>query len=137
MTLRNYVTKKKVIETRPTWGCGYRSAGHRFQYTANSFVRSYSKLAKPVLNIEKKDVEITEVFPLVKHYETDPYDKIERVFIDKPLKLLSRISDIFLFLQNGHLQRYILYGIIFITGVLGIPLIIEKIMTIIHFLNNL
>jgi hypothetical protein len=131
------MTKKKVIETGPTWGCGYRSAGHRFQYTANSFVRSYSKLAKPLLDIEKKDVEITEVFPAVKHYETDPYDKIERVFIDKPVKMLNRISDIFLFLQNGHLQRYILYGIIFITGVLGIPLIIEKIMTIIHFLNNL
>jgi NADH:ubiquinone oxidoreductase subunit 5 (subunit L)/multisubunit Na+/H+ antiporter MnhA subunit len=137
ITMRKYVTRKKIIKTGPTWGCGYRSAGHRFQYTANSFVRSYSKLAKPVLDIEKKDVEITEIFPAVKQYETDPYDKIERIFVDKPLKLLSRISDIFLFLQNGHLQRYILYGIVFITGVLGIPLIIEKIMTIIHFLNNL
>lgn len=135
--VRNYVTRKKIIETRPTWVCGYGFTGKGFQYTANSFVRSYSKLAKPVLDIEKKDVEITEVFPVEKHYETDTYDKIERVFIDKPLKMLNRISDIFLFLQNGHLQRYILYGIIFITGVLGIPLIIEKIATIIHFLNNL
>jgi hypothetical protein len=135
--VRNYMTKKKVIETRPTWGCAYGLSVNRFQYTANSFVRSYSKLAKPVLDIEKKDVEINEVFPAGKHYETDPYDKIERFFIDKPLKLLSRISDLFLFLQNGHLQRYILYGIIFITAVLGIPLVIEKIVTIIHFLNNL
>jgi len=135
--VRHYMTRKKVIEVRSTWGCGYVSDGKRFQYTANSFVRSYSKLAKPVLEIEKKNVEITEVFPLVKHYETDPYDKIERVFIDKPLNMINRISNIFLFLQNGHLQRYILYGIIFITGVLGIPLIIEKIATIIHFLNNL
>jgi hydrogenase-4 component B len=137
INVRKYVTRKKVSETGPTWGCGYGITENRFQYTANSFVRSYSKLAKPVLDIEKKDVEIIEVFPAVKHYETDPYDKIERIFIDKPLRLLNRISDIFLFLQNGHLQRYILYGIIFITGVLGIPLIIEKIMTMIHFLNNL
>jgi formate hydrogenlyase subunit 3/multisubunit Na+/H+ antiporter MnhD subunit len=135
--LRNLANRNKLIETGPTWGCAYDSAGSKLQYTANSFARSYSKLAKPVLDIEKKEVVINEVFPSGKHYETDPYDKIERIFIDKPLKLVNRISDMFLFLQNGRLQRYILYGIIFITGVIGIPLIIDKIMTIIHFLNNM
>jgi len=135
--LRKYVNKRKVIETGSTWGCAYRAQDSKLQYTAGSFVRSYSKLAKPLLDIEKKEVEIAEVFPAKKQYETDPYDKIERIFIDKPLRLLNRISDMFLFLQNGHLQRYILYGIIFITGVLCLPLIIERILTIIHFLNNL
>jgi hydrogenase-4 component B len=135
--LRKIVSKNKIIETAPTWGCAYGPADNKLQYTANSFVRSYSKLAKPILDIEKKDVEIAEVFPTGKHYETDPYDKIERVLIDKPLKLMGRISGFFLFLQNGHLQRYILYGIIFITGVICLPLIIEKLMTLIHFLNNL
>ena len=135
--LRNLINRKRTIETGPTWGCAYSPAGNKLQYTANSFVRSYSKLAKPLLDIDKKDVKLSEVFAAEQHYKTDPYDKIERTFIDKPLKILSRISDIFLFLQNGHLQRYILYGIIFITGVLCLPLIIEKILTIIHFLNNL
>lgn len=135
--LRKYLNRKKIIESGPTWGCGYGTANSKLQYTANSYVRSYSKLAKPLLDIEKKDVEIAEVFPDKKHYKTDPYDRIERIFIDKPLNLINRISDIFLFLQNGHLQRYILYGIIFIAGVLCLPLIIEKILTIIHFLNNL
>jgi hydrogenase-4 component B len=135
--LRKIISRKKVIETGPTWGCGYSSEGSKLQYTANSFVRSYSKLAKPILDIEKKDVEIAEVFPAEKHYKTDPYDKIERVLIDKPLKLINRTLDLFLFLHNGYLQRYILYGIIFITGVICLPLIIEKILTIIHFLNNL
>lgn len=135
--LRDILNRKKTIETGPTWGCAYNPTGSKLQYTANSYVRSYTKLAKPLLEIEKKDVKISDVFPSEKHYKTDPYDKIERIFIDKPLKMLSRISDIFLFLQNGRLQRYILYGIIFITGVLCLPLIIEKILTIIHFLNNL
>jgi hydrogenase-4 component B len=135
--LSRYINSKRIVESGPTWGCGYHSAGSKLQYTAGSYVRSYSKLAKPLLDIEKKEAGIKEVFPGEKHFETDSYDKIERVFIDKPLKLLSRISDLFLFLQNGHLQRYILYGIIFITGVLCLPLIIEKIMTLINFLNNL
>jgi len=135
--LSRFMTRKRHVESGPTWGCAYHSAGSKLQYTAGSYVRSYSKLAKPLLDIEKKDVGIEEVFPGEKHFETDSYDKIERVFIDKPLNLLSRVYDLFLFLQNGHLQRYILYGIIFITGVLCIPLIIEKMMILINFLNNL
>ena len=104
--LRKYLSRKKIIETGPTWGCGYTPADSKLQYTANSFVRSYSKLAKPVLDIEKKEVEIAEVFPSEKHYETDPYDKIERIFIDKPLKLMNKITDLFLFLQNGIAEIY-------------------------------
>jgi hydrogenase-4 component B len=135
--LRKLVSRHKLIETGPTWGCGYLPAGSKLQYTANSFVRSYSKLAKPALDIEKREVEIAEVFPSGKHFESDSYDKIERVIIDKPLGLLTRVTDLFLFLQNGQLQTYILYGIVFITAVICLPLIIDKIITVIHFLNNL
>jgi hydrogenase-4 component B len=135
--LRKFISRKRIIETGVTWGCGYGAAGSKLQYTANSFVRSYSKLAKPVLEIEKSDVQIDEVFPSEKHFETDPYDKIERFLIDRPIKFFGRISELFLFLQSGHLQRYILYGIIFITGVLGLPLLFDKIISVINFLNNL
>jgi len=135
--LRKYLTRDKIVITGPTWGCGYSPADSKLQYTASSFVRSYTKLAKPLLDIEKKEVEIAEVFPAEKHYQTDTYDKIERIFVDKPLKLINIITDKFLFLQNGHLQRYILYGIIFITAVICVPLIIDRIITILHFLNNL
>jgi len=135
--VRKFINARRKIETGTTWGCGYCQATSRQQYTANSFVRSYSKLVKPLLDIEKKEVEVSEVFPSPKKYETEPYDKIERLLIDKPLKLLNKISELFLFLQNGQLQRYILYGIVFITAVICVPLIIDKISTILHFLNNL
>ena len=137
LLLRKYLTRKSTVETGPTWGCGYSAESPRLQYTANSFVRTYSKLAKPLLDIEKKEVEISEVFPSKKHYETDIYDKAERIFIDKPLKLMNKVMDMFLFLQNGNLQRYILYGIIFITAVICVPLIAGKLKTIVMFLNNL
>ena len=135
--LRKFLSRQKLIEAAPTWGCGYSRADSKLQYTANSFVRSYSKLAKPLLDIEKKEAEIAEIFPSGKHYETDSYDKIERIFIDRPIRLLTRFTDLFLFLQNGQLQRYILYGIIFITAVICLPLIIDKILMILHFLNHL
>ena len=135
--IKKFFAGRKKIETGPTWGCAYTPSTGRFQYSAGSYVRSFSKLAKPLLEIEKKNVDIPEVFPREKHYETDPYDKIERIFVDKPIKLLSLFTDQFLFLQNGQLQQYILYGIIFITSVICLPVIIDKLLLLIHFLNNL
>jgi hypothetical protein len=107
------------------------------QYTAGSYVRSYSKVAKPILDIEKKEVEVKHVFPNKKYYKTDPYDKIERVFIDYPLKLINKVIDLFIFLQNGRLQTYILYGIIFISAIIILPILFKNIAAILHFLNNL
>jgi hydrogenase-4 component B len=135
--LRKFITRKRIIVKGQTWGCGYSNAGSKLQYTAGSYVRTYVKLAKPLLDIEKKEVEVAEVFPSEKHYESDSYDKIERVLVDKPIKLIHKFTDLFLFLQNGHLQRYIIYGIIFITAVITLPLIIDKVLTLLNFLNNL
>ncbi len=135
--LRKLVTGNKTIESGPTWGCGYSASGSKMQYTANSFVRSYSKLAKPVLDIEKHEVEVSEIFPSEKHYVTHPYDKMERNLIDIPLRLIDRVINRFMFLQNGHLQRYILYGIIFMAAILCFPLLFDKIDSIIQLLKNL
>jgi hydrogenase-4 component B len=135
--LRKFLSRKKSIETGTTWVCAYTPTGSKSQYTASSYIRSFSKLAKPLLDIEKSDDAISEVFPSERHYETEPYDKVERILIDKPLKLLGRIANLFLFLQNGQLQRYIIYGIIFITSVICLPIIIDKLVFLLHFLNNL
>jgi hydrogenase-4 component B len=135
--VKRLIERHKPVETGPTWSCGYVPAEKNPQYSANSFIRSYSKLAKPILDIEKKEVEIAEVFPSGKHFETESYDKIERIFIDKPIRLLNKIADLFLFLQNGQLQRYILYGIIFVMAVICLPMIFDKILTLLRFLNNL
>jgi hydrogenase-4 component B len=135
--IRKYAGRHKNEEIRSTWDCGYGRSNPKIQYTAGSFARSYFKLARPLLEIEKSEAEVSGVFPEKKHYSTHPYDKIERVFIDKPLKLMNRITDLFLFLQNGQLQMYILYGIIFIAAVICLPQIYSKISSLIHFLNNL
>jgi formate hydrogenlyase subunit 3/multisubunit Na+/H+ antiporter MnhD subunit len=135
--LRKLINRKKNIEIASTWGCAYNSSSPKLQYTANSFVRTYTKLARPLLDIEKKEIEITEIFPQKNHYETQPYDKIERIFIDKPLRSIKVFIGWFLFLQNGRLQQYIIYGIVFISAVICIPFFYEKLITFLHFLNNL
>jgi formate hydrogenlyase subunit 3/multisubunit Na+/H+ antiporter MnhD subunit len=127
----------KTVSVGPTWGCGYVGSSPKLQYTANSYARTYMKLAKPFLDIHKEEVEITEIFPSKKKYETHPYDKVERFLVDLPVKAILQSIKKFLFLQNGQIQRYILYGIIFIAAVICIPPIIDGLISLIHFINQM
>jgi hydrogenase-4 component B len=135
--LRRKLTADKPVDTNATWGCGYVGSTEKMQYTASSFVRAYRKLAEPVLSIHKKKKDIEGIFPGKGLQETHPYDKAEKWFIDYPLRSLKNFFNRFTFLQNGNLQFYILYGLVFITLVLIIPFAIEYIKTLFQFLNKL
>ena len=137
-----YFVRKRMTINKPafvesTWGCGYIAPTIKMQYTASSFIRAYRKLAEPVLSIRKKKKEITGIFPETGGQETHPYDKIEEWFIDYPLQRLKIFLNRFIFLQNGNLQFYILYGVVFISLVLGVPFVIAYLKTLITFLNHL
>jgi NADH:ubiquinone oxidoreductase subunit 5 (subunit L)/multisubunit Na+/H+ antiporter MnhA subunit len=137
-----YLLKMRVTINKPqfinvTWACGYVAPTSKMQYTASSFIRAYRKLAEPVLSIRKKKKEITGVFPETGGQETHPYDKVEEWFIDYPLNKLKTFFNWFIFLQNGNLQFYILYGVVFISLVLGVPFAFEYIKSLIKFLNHL
>jgi hydrogenase-4 component B len=134
---RKIITRNSAVSNGSTWACAYTASTPKMQYTANSFVRSYTKLARPFLEIDKREVDITEVFPAKKNFETRPYDKIERYIIDKPVRFIKVVTGWFLFLQNGKLQRYILYGIVFILSVICIPIFYEKIIDFLNLLNHL
>jgi formate hydrogenlyase subunit 3/multisubunit Na+/H+ antiporter MnhD subunit len=131
--IKQKVTVRKRITISTTWSCGYSAATPRLQYTANSFVRSYRKLIRPLLMMNKSEGAIEEIFPRQTHSETHPYDRFEAVFIDKPLKFLKRFMGRFEFLQNGSEQFYILYGVAFIIIVITIPILID----VIVYLMNL
>jgi formate hydrogenlyase subunit 3/multisubunit Na+/H+ antiporter MnhD subunit len=134
--LRHSINRRRKTEKGVTWGCGFPTSGGKLQYTASSFVKSYAKLAKPILHITKRDTEITEYFPGTKDYATEPSDKIETNIIDRLPKVIERFSNRFLFIHSGHLQRYILYGILFIACIVCIPYLIELFYTITHFIKN-
>lgn len=136
-----YLTRKRITinKSQPvnvTWGCGYIAPAAKMQYTASSFIRAYRKLAEPLFSIHKKKKEITGVFPATGEQETHPYDKAEKWLIDYPLLRLKKFFNRFTFLQNGNLQFYILYGIVFILLVLAIPFLFGYINSLIKFLNQ-
>ncbi|MEI6576595.1 MAG: proton-conducting transporter membrane subunit [Bacteroidota bacterium] len=135
--IRKLVMSKSMTRHDASWGCAYIAPTARQQYTGGSFVRSYSKLFKMVLLAIKKEKDIEGIFPEAVHYETHPYDKVEYWLIDKPLRAYHSLMSRFLFLQNGRLQFYILYGIIFIGAVICIPLLYQGMITFIDFLKQL
>ncbi|MBQ0150384.1 MAG: hypothetical protein KBT08_07215 [Bacteroidales bacterium] len=115
-------TRRQVSEG-PTWGCGYTEGTPRIQYTATSFVKTYVQLFSFILGTRKEQEIPTEIFPASGHFESESYDKLESNLIDKPLDAYRRFTDRFSFLQNGKMQFYVLYGIIFIVFTLIISII--------------
>ena len=81
--------------------------------------------------------EINGIFPSGGSYETHIYDRIEKYLIDNPIAAYKYLLGRFLFLQNGRLQFYILYGIIFIVSVICIPIFYDQIMTFYEFIKQI
>ncbi len=136
-TIKKLALKNRNVEYGSTWGCGYVGPADKQQYTASSFVRTYTKLNSATLLFERHEKGIKGIFPEEAHFESHARDKIEKWLVQKPVKLIRTFLGRFLFLQNGRLQAYILYGILFILALIFIPMIYDKIMVFIGFLKHL
>jgi formate hydrogenlyase subunit 3/multisubunit Na+/H+ antiporter MnhD subunit len=135
--IRRILTATRSVATEPTWGCGYTAPSPKLQYTANSFVRSYRKLIGPILMMNKKESEVSGVFPAPVHSSTHPFDKLEAFLIITPIKHLKGFMGKFGFLQNGNPQFYILYGAVFILSIIIIPMFMEAIFYLIELFSQI
>jgi len=135
--VRKFALSHRKVASGPTWGCAYASPSSKLQYTAGSFVRTYGKLFHVFLTTSKDEKDVRGIFPTGGKYKTHPYDKVEKWLIDIPLKINKSFMGRFVFLQNGKLQFYILYGIIFVLSVLTIPLVYYNIQAFVDFLKQL
>lgn len=114
LTLRE---KPQVIGT--TWGCGYTAGTPKIQYTGKSFSKSLSKMFNAIV-IERKQFEELksgEIFPEDKTYNSHYHDFFEFRFIKIITNRLIYSANYFRFIQNGRIQSYVLYGIVFIMAI--------------------
>lgn len=135
--VRKLILRKRAISVSSTWNCGYIAPTAKIQYTASSFVKTYSHLFASFFLIFKKEKEVDGVFPAAAHLETHPYDKLEKWLIDYPTTNFKLFLGRFRFFQNGKLQFYILYGIVFIVAIISIPIIYDQVILFIEFLKQL
>lgn len=102
-----------------TWGCGYISPSSKLQYTGKSFTKPLGKVFNFIL-LERKyyaEIEKGEIFPKKRSYKSHYNDYFEFNFIKPSLKRILFGSNYLGFLQNGRMQWYVLYGIIFMLGI--------------------
>jgi len=109
-------TEKRVISYLPTWGCGYTAPNMRMQYTGKSFSKTLAKLFTWITKEQKKysEIENTAVFPAARTYQSNYQEFFETTFINRASNQLLNFLNHFSFIHNGQIQRYILYGFIFI-----------------------
>jgi NADH:ubiquinone oxidoreductase subunit 5 (subunit L)/multisubunit Na+/H+ antiporter MnhA subunit len=114
--IRAITLRGRSLITGPTWGCGYTAPTSRIQYTGKSFSKSLSKMFN-FLVIERKqyeELEAGEIFPKPKKYISHYHDFFEFRVIHVVTNRLVYGANYFKFIQNGRIQSYVLYGIIFI-----------------------
>jgi formate hydrogenlyase subunit 3/multisubunit Na+/H+ antiporter MnhD subunit len=135
--IRKLITASKPVSVAPTWGCGYPAPSHRLQYTANSFVRSFRKLIHGLLVMNKKEGVIEGVFPRPIHSETHPYDKLEALLVDGPTRAIRAFMGRFRFVQNGSVQFYISYGVVFIFITIAVPFLVNAVVYVIGLIKQI
>jgi hydrogenase-4 component B len=114
--IRSLLTRTQTEEQSSTWGCGYVAPDSGMQYTGKSFSKSFGKLLNFIL-LEKKnytEIERNETFPVERKYRSYYFDYIESRIIDPVIQLITRFINLFQFIQNGRIQAYVIYGIVFI-----------------------
>ena len=117
--VRSIVMKKRIQRVDATWGCGYAAPTGRIQYTGKSFSKPLGKILNFLL-IENKHFEELkpgEIFPEKRSYVSHYHDFIERNLIDPILVRLNYSANYFSFIQNGRIQSYVWYGIVFILAI--------------------
>ena len=120
--LRFVISRKSKLHN--TWGCGYNKPNSQMQYTASSYANLFVSTVEPLFKKVSHIKKPKDFFPKEAYYELEMED-IEEAYIVKPIldmdeKLLSKFERI----QNGNMQQYILFGLVFlIISIIGLVLI--------------
>lgn len=110
--LKKFCCKKSIIFN--TWGCGYDKGNNHIQYTASSFVSPFASILTPLF---KKIFDVKKpkgLFPKDAHYNSQIEDVEEAYLINPIVKFDEKFLSKFERLQDGNIQHYILYGLIFL-----------------------
>jgi len=117
--VRSSVVKRRTSAIQPTWGCAYVAPNSRMQYTGKSFSKSLGKMFNFILIEDKryKELKAGEIFPKKRKYVSHYLDFFEQRIINFVTQQLVYGANYFKFIQNGRVQSYVWYGIIFMLSI--------------------
>jgi formate hydrogenlyase subunit 3/multisubunit Na+/H+ antiporter MnhD subunit len=115
--IKKYVTRNSETRLEDTWVCAYSPVSPRLQYTGKSFSKSIGKLFDFIVieNKKYKEIPANEIFPRTRKHSSHYIDFFETLLINPVVERIIYSMNYFRFIQNGKIQMYVLYGILFIT----------------------
>jgi formate hydrogenlyase subunit 3/multisubunit Na+/H+ antiporter MnhD subunit len=118
-SIRWFFSRRNEKKYAATWGCAYVAPNNKMQYTGKSYSKPLGKLLN-FLMIEKKgftEIEKNEIFPESRKYRSFYLDVIEVKVINPLMIQITKFINYFQFVQNGKIQAYVIYGIVFILAI--------------------
>ncbi len=116
--VRSLCLKKSLIQKHRTWDCGYPATTTRMQYTAASYAAPFLSLAEFLVNRTSHKIKPEELFPQKASYQSHHRDIFESYVFTPAGAAIRGFLGLFRGIQSGNIQQYILYGLIFLVGVL-------------------
>ena len=123
--IRSMIVKQNTDSREPSWGCAYVGNSQKMQYTGKSFSKPLSKTLNFLL-IEKKqytELQANEIFPAKRKYASSYFDLFEQLIIKPFTRRLVYCGNYFKFIQNGRIQSYVIYGIVFIIAIFALTVL--------------
>ncbi|MDD5697758.1 MAG: proton-conducting transporter membrane subunit, partial [Victivallaceae bacterium] len=113
-SLRQGLLRGRAVSPGETWSCGYDRNSSRMQYTAGSFSLPLARVFSKLVAGETAAPEIKAIFPPPAAFRFRPADLAEQYLVRPAVKGIVRILTAFSWIQNGHLQYYLFYGMAFL-----------------------
>jgi hypothetical protein len=116
LTLRSVYIKKQPRTRYETWRCSYGSPMPKGRYSSRSYGRSLGLLFGFVAKTKRHYHEINkgELYPNYRKFAAFYFDFFE-LYLIKPIQTsTSWVLNQFQFIQNGRIQSYLIYSLVFI-----------------------
>lgn len=114
LLVRKLLLKNKSVTINKTWACGYDKPNAKMQYSNYSFSRPFLGFLTPFFIRELDFKNIKELFPKTTHFKSKTIDIFEYYLIKPIINFDKFIIQKFYWIQSGNVQKYLLYGLIFL-----------------------
>lgn len=113
LAVRQFFTMRRPETVGATWGCGYKRPIKGIQYSSKSFAKTLVDMCHGLLPSSERYNHVTneEVFPIDRGHMSVDFDFVDEKMVTPVSKSMMHGLERFQFIQNGMLQRYIVYGL--------------------------
>lgn len=114
LLVRKVLLKSRTVTMHKTWGCGYDKPNSKMQYSNYSFSRPFLGFLTPFFVRDLDFKSIKELFPKGTHFKVKTIDIFEYYLVKPIINFDKFIIQKFYWVQGGNVQKYLLYGLVFL-----------------------